>query len=140
MSARIARGSSAAKPRPRSKAPARGKGRGKQTVDTLPLSDAALRRIGFWLLLGMILAIGLAFAVATGVPRMIGWTVGGAIGEAGFSVKRVEIKGLQRMQRLPVYAVALDQQSMALPLIDLDGTPGGRLRFGWVGEGRVCRR
>src|SRR3546814_8611141 len=87
MSARIARGSSAAKPRPRSKAPARGKGRGKQTVDTLPLSDAALRRIGFWLLLGMILAIGLAFAVATGVPRMIGWTVGGAIGEAGFSVK-----------------------------------------------------
>lgn len=140
MSARIARGSSAAKPRPRSKAPARGKGRGKQPVDTLPLSDAAIRRIGFWLLLGMILAIGLAFAVATGVPRMIGWTVGEAIGEAGFAVKRVEIKGLERMQRLPVYAVALDQQSMAMPLVDLDGTRERLLRFGWVEEARVSRR
>src|SRR3546814_15871875 len=115
MSARIARGSSAAKPRPRSKAPARGKGRGKQTVDTLPLSDADLRRIGFWLLLGMILAIGLAFAVAAGVPRMVGWTVGGALGEAGLWVKRVELKGLERMQRLPVYAVALAQQPKAMP-------------------------
>src|SRR3546814_297060 len=71
---------------------------------------------------------------------MIGWTVGGAIGEAGFSVKRVEIKGLERMQRLPVYAVALDQQSMAMPLIDLDGTRERLLRFGWVEEARVSRR
>lgn len=140
MSARIARGSSAAKPRPRSKAPVRGKGRGKQAVDTLPLSDAALRRIGVWLLLGMMLAVGLAFAVAMGVPRMIGWTVGEAIGEAGFAVKRVEIKGLERMQRLPVYAVALDQQSMAMPLVDLDGTRERLLRFGWVEEARVSRR
>jgi cell division protein FtsQ len=118
----------------------RGKGRGKQAVDTLPLSDAALRRIGVWLLLGMMLAVGLAFAVAMGVPRMIGWTVGEAIGEAGFAVKRVEIKGLERMQRLPVYAVALDQQSMAMPLVDLDGTRERLLRFGWVEEARVSRR
>src|SRR3546814_12262573 len=44
------------------------------------------------------------------------------------------------MQRLPVYAVALDQQSMAMPLIDLDGTRERLLRFGWVEEARVSRR
>src|SRR3546814_1134860 len=44
------------------------------------------------------------------------------------------------MQRLPFYAVALDQQSMAMPLIDLDGTRERLLRFGWVEEARVSRR
>jgi cell division protein FtsQ len=139
MSARIARGSTAAKPRPRSKAPARGKGRGKQ-ADTLPISDAALRRIGFWLMFGMAVAVALAVAVAMGVPGAIAWSVGEAVGEAGFSVKRVEIKGLEKMQRLPVYAVALDQKSMAMPLIDLDGTRERLLKFGWVEEARVSRR
>src|SRR3546814_18033570 len=86
------------------------------------------------------LARGVAWGGARGVPRRMGWTGGGAVGEAGLSVKRVEIKGLERMQRLPVYAVALDQQSMAMPLIDLDGTRERLLRFGWVEEARVSRR
>lgn len=139
MSARIARGSSAAKSRPRSKTPSRGKGRAKP-ADTLPISDAALRRIGFWLFLGMVLAVAIAVAVAMGIPRAIAWSAGEAVGEAGFAVKRVEIKGLERMQRLPVYAVALDQESMAMPLIDLDGTRERLLKFGWVEEARVSRR
>jgi cell division protein FtsQ len=141
MSARIARGSSAAKSG-RSKTPQRGKGRKKKAgaLDSLPLSETTIRRAGLWLLLGMMIAIGIAFAFAVGVPRMIGWTVGEAIGEAGFSVKRVEIKGLERMKRLPVYAVALDQDSMAMPLVDLDGTRERLLQFGWVEEARVSRR
>jgi cell division protein FtsQ len=44
------------------------------------------------------------------------------------------------MQRLPVYAVALDQESMAMPLIDLDGTRERLLKFGWVKDARVSRR
>jgi cell division protein FtsQ len=142
MSARIARGSAAPKARPRSKAPARGKGRGKQAgmLDALPLSERTIRRIGRWILLGMLVALGLAVAIAMGVPRMIGTSIGEAIGDAGFAVKRVEIKGLNHMQRLPVYAVALDQDSMAMPLVDLDGTRERLLRFGWVEEARVSRR
>jgi cell division protein FtsQ len=141
MSARIARGSSA-KSKPRSKAPARGKGRKKEPglLEALPLAEETLRRMGLWMFFAVLVALGLAVAVAMGVPRMIGTSVGEAVGEAGFAVKRVEIKGLERMQRLPVYAVALDQESMAMPLVDLDGTRERLLRFGWVEEARVSRR
>src|SRR3546814_8774339 len=109
-------------------------------LDALPLAEATIRRVGLWLLFGMLIALGLAVAVAMGVPGMLGTSVGEAVGEAGFQVKRVEIKGLDRMERLPVYAVALDQNSMAMPLVDLDGTRERLLRFGWVEEARVSRR
>ena len=142
MSARIARGSAAAKSRPRKSQPRGKQGRKKQAgmLDALPMAEETIRRVGLWILLGMAIALGLAVAAAMGVPRMIGTSIGEAVGEAGFAVKRVEIKGLDRMERLPVYAVALDQNSMAMPLVDLDGTRERLLRFGWVEEARVSRR
>jgi cell division protein FtsQ len=100
----------------------------------------AVRALSWWVFVLMLVALAAAAIVAFRVPQMIGVTVGEAIGEAGFSVKRVEIKGLERMARLPVYNVALDQESMAMPLIDLDATRQRLLRFGWVREARVSRR
>ena len=44
------------------------------------------------------------------------------------------------MQRLPVYDIAFDQSSTAMPLVDLEGTRQRLLRFGWVQEARVSRR
>jgi cell division septal protein FtsQ len=72
-------------------------------------------------------------AALVGTPRRSGR-------QAGFAVKKVEIKGLNRMQRLPVYNVAYDQNSMAMPLVDLEGTRQRLLRFGWVKDARVYRR
>jgi cell division protein FtsQ len=143
MSARIARGGAASKPRAKAKTPARGKPARKQQagmLDALPVSAEAIRRVSLWILVGMLIALGIAVAAALQLPQAAGTAIGEAVGEAGFAVKRVEIKGLNRMQRLPVYAVALDQNSMAMPLVDLDGTRQRLLRFGWVREARVSRR
>jgi len=138
MSARIARGSQA-----RSKSRAKN-GRKKAPppglLDALPLSAETIRRISMWILGGMILAVLLALATVFQVPQLIGTAAGEAIGRAGFAVKQVEIKGLNRMQRLPVYNVAYDQNSMAMPLVDLQGTRERLLRFGWVQDARVYRR
>ena len=143
MSARIARGSTA-QSKPRGKAPARGKGRAKAPppgiLDSLPVSADTIRRLSWGLFLIVLAALSIAVIVAMQVPQMIGTAIGESVGRAGFAVKRVEIKGLERMQRLPVYAVALDQQSMAMPLVDIDGTRERLLRFGWVREARVSRR
>ncbi|QPQ54052.1 cell division protein FtsQ/DivIB [Allosphingosinicella flava] len=139
MSARAAaRGGSAARSRPRAKS-VKTKKRAS-IVDTLPISTDWIKRAGYWALGGLILAIIVTLALAFRVPQTIGTEVGEAVGEAGFSVKRVEIKGLNHMQRLPVYAAALDQDSMALPLVDLGATRARMLRFGWVKEARVSRR
>jgi len=138
VSARVARGS----PRPKARSQSRGKAAKKAPglLDGLPFGGETLRRVSWWILIGMILAVALAVAVAWKVPQMAGTAIGEAVGNAGFAVKRVEIKGLKRMERLPVYAVALDQDSMAMPLVDLDYTRERLLRFGWVKEARVSRR
>jgi cell division protein FtsQ len=141
VSAKIARGSGA-----RSKLKAKSLSRGSskkaqpRMLDSLPVQAETIRRISWWIFIGMIIAVALAVAAALQVPQMIGTSIGEAVGEAGFAVKRVEIKGLNRMQRLPVYAVALDQNSMAMPLVDLEGTRERLLRFGWVEDARVSRR
>lgn len=142
MSARIARGSPASRSRAKSGGrgkPAR-KAKAPGMLEALPVSEQTIRRVGGWVLFGMVLAVAVAVASALRLPQMAGTATGEWIGEAGFAVKRVEIKGLERMQRLPVYAVALDQDSMAMPLVDLDETRRRLLRFGWVKEARVSRR
>ena len=141
MSARAARGSGSARPKARSQSRGKGgKGRAPSAFDSLPFGGDTLRRVGGWILAGMILAVAVAVAVALQLPQKAGAQIGEAVGEAGFAVKRVEIKGLKRMERLPVYAIALDQESMAMPLVDLDYTRERLLRLGWVKEARVSRR
>lgn len=140
MTARIARGSSA---RGKSKGKGAGRGRKKKQpglIESLPFAPETVRRAGWWTAFGMAAAIGVAAAFAFQLPQQAGTAFGEGVGEAGFAVSRVEIRGLERQARLPVYAVALDQQSMAMPLIDLDETRARLLRFGWIKEARVSRR
>jgi cell division protein FtsQ len=100
----------------------------------------AFRRLSWLVFILLLFAIAVALLAAFQVPQRVGLSIGEAIGEAGFAIRRVEIKGLDRMERLPVYNIALDQQSMAMPLIDLDGTRRRLLQLGWVREARVSRR
>lgn len=140
MTARIARGSGprGGGARPRQAARGGGKGRGKKAApDPLP---EAVRRMSWWLFLGMLVALGVAAIAMLRVPQMIGTTVGEAVGEAGFAVKRVEIKGANRVPKLDIYNVAFDQPSTAMPLVDLEGTRQRLLQFGWVRDARVSRR
>ena len=142
MSARIARGSQG-RSKPRAKSGSRGsqkKAPPPGMLDSLPLPAETIRRVSSWILMGMLLAVLLALASVFQVPQLIGTAVGEAVGAAGFTVKKVEIKGLNRMQRLPVYNVAYDQNSMAMPLVDLEGTRERLLGLGWVQDARVYRR
>ena len=109
-------------------------------LDALPLPAETIRRVSSWILIGMLLAVAVALATVFKVPQLIGTAAGEAVGEAGFTVKKVEIKGLNHMAQLPVYNVAYDQKSMAMPLVDLEGTRQRLLTFGWVQDARVYRR
>jgi cell division protein FtsQ len=88
----------------------------------------------------MVVAVALAALMVLRIPQALGGSLGEAIGEAGFSVKNVEIKGAVHVPRLEVYNIAFDQPSSAMPLVDLEGTRQRLLRFGWVKEARVSRR
>ncbi len=82
----------------------------------------------------------LAAAIYAGIPQAVGTEMGQMAGRAGFKVKRVDVKGLNRMDSLTVYAVALDQQSIAMPLVDLEKVRGELLQYGWIGDARISRR
>jgi cell division protein FtsQ len=141
MSAKIARGSSN-RGKTRSRAPSRGSSR-KPTpgmLDALPLPAETIRRVSGWILGLMLLALALAIAAAFRLPQKAGVEVGEAIGRAGFTVRRIEPKGLNRMNPMAVYEIASDQLDRAMPLVDLDQTRDRLLRFGWVQDARVSRR
>jgi cell division protein FtsQ len=137
MSKAIARGSGS---RGKGKAPARGKaqrGRGAPSPSALP---EAVRRLSWWIFFGMLIALAGALLWALRIPQMVGGTLGESVGEMGFSMKRVEIKGANHIRQLDVYNIAFDQPSSAMPLVDLEATRQRLLRFGWVRDARVSRR
>ena len=82
----------------------------------------------------------IAIALMLDVPRTVGLALGEAVGRAGYSVKQIDVSGIDRMDRQSVYAVALDQQSIAMPLVDLEGVRQRLLQYGWVADARVSRR
>jgi cell division protein FtsQ len=111
-----------------------------QIMAVMPFSQRAVDR-----LVTGVMAVGLGViviggATLAGVPQYLGTEVAQAVGRAGFEVKRVEVTGIDRMERLTVYAIALDQHSMAMPLVDLAKVRNQLLEYGWIAEARVSRR
>ncbi|HEU4809514.1 MAG TPA: cell division protein FtsQ/DivIB [Sphingomicrobium sp.] len=112
----------------------------KKIVKRLPVDQARANRwagIAFAFFLAVIAAVVL---VALDVPARAMTAVGEAIGRAGFTVKRVEVVGIKHMDSAPVYRMALDQRSMAMPLVDVDAIRERLLAYGWVKDARVSRR
>ncbi len=109
-------------------------------MERLGVSQAAVQKAVTWGTLGLGAALALALLQAFGVPAMVGNEVASAFGRAGFEVKRVDLRGIKHMDRLTVYAIAFDQHSMAMPLVDLEDVRARLLRYGWVQDARVSRR
>ncbi|HET8612874.1 MAG TPA: cell division protein FtsQ/DivIB [Sphingomonas sp.] len=111
-----------------------------RALATIPVPADRMKRWGRGLAAVLAGAALIAAVFALRLPQMAGEGIGQAIGAMGFSVKRVEIQGIHHMDRLPVYSVALDQTSTAMPLVDLGEIRRKLLRFGWVEDARVSRR
>lgn len=93
--------------------------------------------IAFGLFLALIAAVVL---VALDVPNRVMISIGEAIGRAGFTVNRVDVVGIRNMDSAPVYEIALNQKSMAMPLVDAGSIRERLMAFGWVKDARVSRR
>ncbi len=106
----------------------------------MPFKQDSIDRFVTWAMAGMAGVAVVAGAMMAGLPGYVGTAVAGSIGRAGFAVKRVEVTGIDRMERLTVYAIALDQHSMAMPLVDLEKIRSQLLGFGWIEDARVSRR
>jgi cell division protein FtsQ len=109
-------------------------------LGVLPVSEHTLRRIVSWTLTGAVLAAMIGVAAWFGIPGAIGTTMAEGVGAAGFKVDEIEVTGAEHMDPMTVYAVALDQKSRAMPLVDLAGVREKLLSYGWIKDARVSRR
>lgn len=112
----------------------------KKIARRLPIDQAGANRwagISFGLFLTIIAAVTI---VALGLPQKLWTATGEAIGRAGFTVNRVDVVGIHHMDSAPVYQIALDQRSMAMPLVDVSDIRSKLLHYGWVKDARVSRR
>ena len=111
-----------------------------RAVAALPVSEATLHRIATWTITGAVIAGLGTLAVWAGMPSAVGTALAEGVGRAGFRVEQIEVTGLSRMDRMSVYAVALDQQSRAMPLVDLGAVRERLLHYGWIEDAHVSRR
>lgn len=112
----------------------------RSTAARVPISARNVEQGITWGIVGIVVVGAVMVAQLLDVPHRVALTSGEALGRAGLSVKHIDIRGIDRMERLDVYAVALDQQSIAMPLVDLNGVREKLLRYGWVADARVSRR
>jgi cell division protein FtsQ len=142
--ARIARGGGRGGSRSKPRANPRGASvrRPKQPglLEQAGISRDLARRAMWWILLGLIAAGAIAAIAAFRVPQRIGAAMGEAAGEAGFTVRRYEIRGVERMDRRRVDAVVANELRKAMPLVDLAALRRQLIGFGWVADARVSRR
>ena len=112
----------------------------EQIMRAMPFGQQAVDRFVTGVMVVGFAVVAIAGATIAGVPQYIGTEIAQMIGRAGFEVKRVEVTGINRMERLTVYAIALDQHSMAMPLVDLEKIRDQLLQYGWIKDARVSRR
>lgn len=111
-----------------------------QAIAGLPMSAETLHKLVTWGIVGAVGAVVLTIGILAGVPQMIGMGFAQAVGDAGLKVDEIQIDGLKRMDRATVYEQVLDQDSRAMPLVDLSDVRARLLKFPWVKDARVSRR
>jgi cell division protein FtsQ len=112
----------------------------KKIVDKLPVRQDSANRLAGWMFALFAAAAAAVALVALDIPAKAGLAAGEAIGDAGFRVRSVDVKGVHHMDSKPVFQIALDQKSMAMPLVDVAEIRQRLLQYGWVKDARVSRR
>jgi cell division protein FtsQ len=153
MNARIAKGGGRAAPS-RSKARSGGgsRGGGFRTASTrrqkpeegmfesLGFEPGAARRILGWSMVALVAVSVVAAVFAFRLPQLAGLAIGEGIGQMGFTLRHVQPLGNSRVSTQAIYNIAFDQESAAMPLVDLDRTRARLLELPWIREARVSRR
>jgi cell division protein FtsQ len=131
------RGSRVSQP---SRRPRQSKGLMTQLLSYVPLSPEQIHKLITWLI-GLIVAAVLWIAASfLGLPAMVGAEISDLAGRAGFAVAKIEVRGLERMDEMPVSDIAVKYVDRSMLSVDLDKLRAEVMTLGWVKEARVSRR
>jgi cell division protein FtsQ len=118
--------------------------RGPSTLDKLlsyvPLTPAQLHKLTTWLVGLIVAAVLWIVASFLGLPAMAGQEISELAGRAGFAVAKIEVRGLERMDEMPVSDIAVKYVDRSMLSVDLDKLRAEVMTLGWVKDARVSRR
>ncbi|HPU16084.1 MAG TPA: FtsQ-type POTRA domain-containing protein [Polymorphobacter sp.] len=106
----------------------------------VPISAAVLRRNAIAAFSVLALVAGVVVITLLGLPQQWWMATAQAAGRAGFEVKHVEVSGVHKAPKLPVYAAALDGPTNSMLLVDLDAVRDRLRALPWVADASVSRR
>ncbi|UKK85638.1 FtsQ-type POTRA domain-containing protein [Sphingopyxis sp. BSN-002] len=109
-------------------------------INALPISPQQLQRAANWTIGLSLVALAGLVAQATGVTAKIHEEYAQAVGRAGFQVRKVEVVGADRIDRLKVYDIALAQKDRSMAAVDLEDVRHDLMQYGWIKDARVSRR
>jgi cell division protein FtsQ len=87
-------------------------------------------------------AVVLAWIVASmaGVPAMAAQQVASIAADAGFEVRRVDVRGVHNLNEVKVYERVLAERDRAMPLVDIGALRDELMQISWVEDARVSRQ
>jgi len=106
----------------------------------IPFSEETLHRILMTVILGGAAALAWVVASMAGVPQLVEAEMALLASKSGFEVKRVEVRGVNRMNELKIYEKVLGQRDQAMPRLDIAALRDELLQLSWVKDARVSRQ
>ena len=111
-----------------------------QVMQWVPFSEETLHRILMFVILGGAAVLMWIVASMAGVPQLAEAEIAMIAGKSGFEVKRVEVRGVNRMNELKIYEKVLGQRDQAMPRLDIAALRDELLQLSWVKDARVSRQ
>lgn len=109
-------------------------------VRILPVTEEQLHRMFLIVIFAVVAVAVWSIASLAGLTALAHQQFASAAAEAGFEVRRVEVHGADRINKLKVYERVLGERNRAMPLVDLGALRDSLSELSWVADARVSRR
>lgn len=106
----------------------------------LPFTEQQIERAFLAIVLGLAATLAWVVASMAGVPALAHQQLGTIASNAGFTVRRVTVTGVERMNELKVYERALAQRAQPMPFVDVEAVRQDLRQLSWVKDARVSRQ
>ena len=106
----------------------------------LPFGEVALHRLFVGLILAAAVAAAAVAASVAGLPHIAARRVATLSRAAGFSVRRVEVRGTRQLNELKIYQRVLAERDAAMSDVDVAALRADIMQLSWVEDARVSRQ
>jgi len=135
---KLSTGKGARKPRPR--VAKKKQSVGAMLLARIPNGEAIAQHVLTWAI--VLVAVGALWQTARffGLPEMAHMEIAELASRNGYEVKKVEVRGVEKMDEMAVYSIALGQVDRSMLNVDLTKVRNDIMTLSWVKDARVSRR